>query len=136
MERTTERQVDSGSNFSFGTASNWRGFDATTMRIHSRARVLQSQQRSRRFRREATDCLLLEATQIQDDIEEKLARLTAKPPTVITLHDAQHQTEIAARRERQALIDLRRTHEVNRRRLVTILRDTQPLTAATNGRWG
>lgn len=74
MESTTTSLSDAGSNFSFGTAGPWTGFDVQTMRIHSRARVIQSQHRAKRFGRTTALELLIESGYAHRMVEDQEPR--------------------------------------------------------------
>ena len=99
MESTTDQPVEAPANFSFATASPWTGLDVATMRIHSRARVIQSQHRATRLRRTNTALgILLEAAYAQRMIEEQITRQEQR---VIDLREQEINL-----RERNALLDL------------------------------
>jgi len=60
--------------FTFATNSPWIGPDVETMRIHSRARVLQSQNRANRLgRHDPSLRIMLEAARAERSIEAKIA---------------------------------------------------------------
>lgn len=78
--------------------SAWSDVDVATMRVHSRARVLQSKQRAQRLGRESTALgHMLEAAMAQRIMEEQITRQEQREITM---------TEPDPKRDRDALIDL------------------------------
>lgn len=160
MEATTPQQsnVSPQPAFSFATKSSWEGFDVETMRIHSRARVVQSQLRANRLGRQNVALRhLLEFAQAHRRVEKQIAGgskiidLRAKREAHFDENrreaskDAQR---IIEDRDRSALLDLRRRHEarvrqereaeatIDIRAPYPLLRDAHPRSAIASRRWG
>ncbi len=101
MESTTTPLSDAASNFSFGTAGPWTGFDVQTMRIHSRARVIQSQHRAKRFGRDTALELLIESGYAQRIVEDQESREVVVDLREQEARDQNALRDLAAQGERQ-----------------------------------
>ena len=145
--------------FSFATSSPWVGPDAETLRIHTRARLVQLNQRATRIRRQNLALEhLLQVAQAHRRVEQSIA---LGNPDIIDLRERREKRYDAKRveasketqriielRDRAALLDLRRQHEDAVRDLLSddamidlrapypILRDSQPRSAVASRRWG